>query len=87
MELPYRVTTFEPPRRVVLHAETRWMELRDEITVESADGGSAVTYDARIQLRGALRVLDPILSRLFSRTGERAAAGLATVTSGHVVAG
>ncbi len=72
----YEITEFERPRRVVLRAE-RWPFVsRDTITVAAADGGSTVTYDAELRLRGVLRLLDPLLARAFRRVGDRAAAGL-----------
>jgi hypothetical protein len=49
----------------------------DTITVEPApDGGSRVTYDAVLELRGPLRLADPLLARGFAQVGDRAAAGL-----------
>ena len=76
MPLEYRITEFDPPRRVLLLAETSVLRSVDEISVEPAPGGSTVTYDANLELLGLLRVLNPALAVVFKRVGDRAAAGL-----------
>ncbi len=75
--LTYRAEVVDPPSRLLLVAETRTVVSRDEITFADADGGTAVTYAADLRLRGALRLLDPLLGVLFTRIGERARAGMA----------
>jgi len=72
----YRIAEFEPPRRVLLVAETPTLRSVDEITVEPASGGATVTYNADLQLLGALRIFNPALALAFNRLGDRAAAGL-----------
>ena len=49
---------------------------QDQITVRPEGAGASVTYDADLQLRGALRVLDPLLGLAFKRLGDRARDGL-----------
>ena len=76
--LEYRTVEIDSPRRVVLRAETGTVVSEDTITVRALRGsGSQVTYDARLGLRGALRLADPALGLLFRRIGDRAKAGLA----------
>jgi uncharacterized protein YndB with AHSA1/START domain len=76
--LVYRAVTVERPDRIVLMAESKTVVSRDEITLaDVAGGGTAVTYDAELRLRGALRFLDPGLRFLFSRIGDNARDGLA----------
>ena len=79
IELPYTVQVYDAPRRIVLEGSTRVFELHDEITVSAVRAGAAVTYDARVELRGVLRVLDPLLARSFRKNGDRAARGLRSV--------
>jgi uncharacterized protein YndB with AHSA1/START domain len=80
--LEYRTVEVDPPHRVVLRAETRAVVSEDTITVSALPGfGAEVTYDARLHLRGALRVADPVLGLLFRRVGDRAKAGLASTLS------
>ena len=55
----------------------------DEIRVESAGDGAVVTYDARLGMRGVLRVADPLLALAFGRIGDRAAAGLRRALGGE----
>ncbi len=76
--LEYRTVEIDPPRRVVLRAETRTVVSEDTITVRALPGfRSQVTYDARLGLRGTLRFANPALALLFRRIGDRAKAGLA----------
>jgi hypothetical protein len=76
MTLRYEVTEWDPPHRVVLESSKAWMTLRDEIVVDRVDTDTLVTYDARITLRGPLKVFDKVLDRRFREMGERGAAGL-----------
>ena len=72
----YETTEFTPPRRLVIRAETPLLFSVDEVRVEPDGTASVVTYDAQLTLKGAARVLDPLLAFVFRRIGDRAAAGL-----------
>jgi hypothetical protein len=48
----------------------------DRITFEMTAGGTRVTYDADLALKGLLRIADPLLALAFNRVGDRALAGL-----------
>ena len=74
--LIYVVTEYEAPTRIVLRGESSTVVSLDEITVGHADDGALVTYDARLTLKGPLRVADPLLGLVFKRIGDRAAAGM-----------
>ncbi len=75
-ELIYRTTEFARSDRVVLVAETSTFSSEDTITFEAAGNASIVTYDANLQLKGALKLGDPVLRLLFKHLGDNAAAGL-----------
>lgn len=78
IELPYRTAAVEPPRRVVFTAETRSVSVRDEAMVEPAsDGGSRVTWNADLRLRGPRSLFELPLRLAFSRLGRAARQGLA----------
>ncbi len=76
LPLEYRITEFDPPRLVVLLAQTATLRSLDKITVEPAPDGATVTYDANLELLGPLRLFNPALALVFNRIGDRAAAGL-----------
>lgn len=76
LELAYEITEFEPPRRLVLRAENATSVSEDTVEVEPHGEGSALTYDARVNLKGPARLLDPLLGLAFRRLGDNAAAGL-----------
>lgn len=75
--LEYEIVQLDA-HQVVLRAESARLVGVDVITVEPAPGGSSVTYDADIALKGAARLLDPLLALLFRRMAGRAAGGLRT---------
>ena len=78
VSLPYVAVTVERPTRVVFTAETESVVVRDEARIRPlAGGGSSVVWDAQLRLKGARRLLDPLLRLAFSRLGRRAARGLA----------
>ncbi len=72
----YRVVEMARPRRVVLRADHALVRSIDTITVEPADAGSMVHYQASLEPRSILRLLAPLVSRQFRAVGDRAAGGL-----------
>jgi hypothetical protein len=77
--LEYETVAYERPRQVVLRAENATTVSEDRITVLPAGSGSEMTYEARLILKGALRLLDPLFGLAFKRLGDNAAAGLRPV--------
>ncbi|HEU4975246.1 MAG TPA: SRPBCC family protein [Baekduia sp.] len=74
--LTYRIVEFEPDRAVTLRGENATVVSLDRITFEPSDGGTRVTYDADLALKGPLRIADPLLGLAFDRVGDRALEGL-----------
>ncbi len=75
--LEYRIVELDRPRRVVLSAENSAVRSTDVIEVSSGPGGgSTLTYDATLELKGLAVVLTPVLGLSFRRIGDRAVAGL-----------
>lgn len=75
--LDYTTTELEPPRRIVLRGENATVVSIDTMTFAGAPaGGTEVTYDARLELKGAARLADPILQLLFNALGGKARRGL-----------
>ncbi len=79
MPLTYRITGYQPGREVMLAVTSGLLNATDKIVVTGGPGGSAVSYQAEVRLRGPLRVLDPLLRPRFRAVADRAAAGLAQV--------
>jgi hypothetical protein len=49
----------------------------DTITIrDDGHGGASVTYDAKIDLKGVRKLVDPLLELAFKRLGDRARDGL-----------
>ncbi len=76
-ELVYEITEFRYGEVVTLRGENATVVSLDTMTfAETLGGGTRMTYDARLTLKGPLRVLDPLLGVAFRRVGDRAANGL-----------
>jgi len=74
--LLYRVVEFDPPRLVTFRGVNSTVVSLDRLTFEDFGGGTQVTYDADLTLKGPLRVADPLLALAFGRLGDRALNGL-----------
>ncbi|HWK17406.1 MAG TPA: SRPBCC family protein [Solirubrobacteraceae bacterium] len=75
-ELTYDVVEYAPPHAITLRGENATVVSLDRITFEPLDGGTRVTYDAELTLKGPLKLADPLLGLAFGRVGGRALAGL-----------
>lgn len=75
--LLYETIEIEAPRRVVLRAETPTAVSLDVMTFDvKPGGGTIVTYDADVALKGPLRFLDVPFRLVFRRLGDNARDGL-----------
>lgn len=85
MTLTYDTTEYDPPTKVRAVATSSRLTSDDTITVQPDGTGSIVTYDAKLELNGVLRVFDPLLGLAFRRIGDRAATGLVAALDGERV--
>jgi carbon monoxide dehydrogenase subunit G len=83
--LRYHTTDFDPPNSLVVRAESSALISVDRVTVVDEGASTLVTYDADLQLKGVLRVIEPVLKLAFHRIGDRAATGLRRVLAGEEV--
>jgi carbon monoxide dehydrogenase subunit G len=75
--LTYRIVEYDQPHAVTFRGESSTVVSLDRITFEpSGGGGTRITYDADLALKGALKLADPLLRVAFKRVGARALAGL-----------
>ena len=74
--MEYRVTAFEPGRRVVLTGEGSGVAAVDNIRFERSANGTRIDYTADIRLTGLLRVIQPFLGPAFRKVGRDAVAGM-----------
>jgi carbon monoxide dehydrogenase subunit G len=78
----YRIVAYEEGRRVVFDGEGEKARSIDEITVEPAGGGTRITYEADLRMKGAYRIVEPFLRGTFRRIGEDALVGLKATLDG-----
>jgi len=75
--LTYRIVEYDPPHAVTFRGESSTVVSLDRITFEpSGGGGTRITYDADLALKGAFKLADPLLRVAFKRVGARALVGL-----------
>ncbi len=74
--MEYRITTFQPPHRVVLVGEGSGVSAVDEIRFVPSGSGTRIDYSADIRLGGVLRLVQPFLGRAFAKLGRDALAGM-----------
>ena len=75
--LTYEVIEIDPPRRVLLRAATSTMTSLDEMTFDlRPGGGTIVTYDADLTMKGVARVAELPMRLAFARLGDNARDGL-----------
>jgi dehydrogenase/reductase SDR family protein 12 len=75
--LVYEVTAWSPPERVVLATSSKRFDAVDTIEFVALDGDrTRVVYVADFELKGAMRLLTPVVRPMFRRLGEKALDGL-----------
>jgi len=74
--MEYRITTYEPPHRVVLTGSGSGIDAVDEIVFEAEPAGTRIDYTADIRLQGALGLIQPLLGRAFAKLAADALDGM-----------
>jgi carbon monoxide dehydrogenase subunit G len=74
--MDYRVTVFEPLRRVVLAGTGSGVEAEDEIRFAPTPTGTRIDYTADIRLRGPLRLATPFAGGALARIARDARDGM-----------
>jgi len=75
--LEYEILEIDPPRRVLLRAETSTMTSLDEMTFDlRPGGGTIVTYDADLAMKGPAKIAELPMRLAFRRLGDNARDGL-----------
>lgn len=64
------------PNAVTFRGENSSVVSLDRITFEPSHGGTRITYDAELALKGPFKLFDPLLALAFKRVGDRALAGM-----------
>jgi hypothetical protein len=74
--MEYRITEYDPPRRVVLVGEGSGVWSSDEISFTAVPDGTRVDYVAEIKLRGILGLAQPLMGGALAKIGRGAAEGM-----------
>ena len=74
--MEYRITTYEPSRRVVLTGSGSGVAAVDDIRFEATGQGTRIDYEADIRLTGLLRLAAPFAGGAFRRIASDARDGM-----------
>ncbi len=74
--MEYRITTWEPPRRVVLTGRGSGVSAVDEIRFEPTAAGTRIDYTADIRLGGWMRLVEPFVGGAFRKIATDALGGM-----------
>lgn len=85
--MDYRVTAFEPLRRVVLAGTGSGVEAEDEIAFEATGTGTRIDYTADIRLRGLMRLATPFAGGALARIARDARDGMQRALDRRAAAG
>lgn len=76
LSMVYRITEWDPPRRVVLEGDGDRSFTVDRISFLSTAQGTSVEYQADIRMKGIYRLAEPFLGRTFRKIVDGGAEGL-----------
>ncbi|MGH2513519.1 MAG: SRPBCC family protein [Candidatus Limnocylindrales bacterium] len=83
--MEYRITTFEPDRRVILTGSGSNISVVDEIRFEELADGTRIDYTADIHLGGWMRLVEPLAGGAFRKIARNALEGMQRYLDGQVV--
>jgi hypothetical protein len=76
-ELTYEIVRHDPDELAAMRGENATVVSLDTMRFsDTPEGGTRVSYEADLTLKGPLRALDPLLGLAFNRVGDRAVACL-----------
>ena len=76
MPLPYDIVEFDPPNEFVLKGETGLVGYCDRLRFSATEEGTSLRYSAQLEMKGPMRIGEPLLRRVFTRIGDEATRGL-----------
>jgi hypothetical protein len=76
LDLTYEIETYDPPHCVVLAGGNESVRSVDEITFTPREGGTRITYEARLELQGLRGLAQPLLDCVFPWFARGAVRGL-----------
>jgi uncharacterized protein YndB with AHSA1/START domain len=79
------IVDYDRPRRLATSTRSSYLDVDGTLTFDQADGGTRMRWSWTMRLRGAMRVLSPVVRAIGPRWEHRNWAGLKQLTeSGHV---
>ena len=72
LKLPYEIRLYDPPRELVIAGQTAVLRYNDRITLAPHGPETYLTYEAWLEVKGFLRLANPLLPLVFRRIGDAA---------------
>jgi hypothetical protein len=72
LDLPYEIQLYDAPHEIVVAGETAILRYRDRMLLTPQGTVVRLTYDARLELKGVLRLANPLLPVAFRQIGNTA---------------
>jgi hypothetical protein len=72
LNLPYEIKRYDTPHELVIAGETAILRYTDRITLVPHGPECRLIYEAQLDLKGLLRLANPLLSLVFQRIGDAA---------------
>lgn len=85
LTLRYRVTEWDPPRRMKTVAKGGLFTDISIVEVSTDGDETIAVYDATLKMPFPLSLADPLLRPIFNRIGDKAAGGLERALAGRLV--
>ena len=82
MALPYDVVEFDPPNEFVLEGETKLVRYCDHLEFSANGDSTRLRYYAQLEMKGPLRLGEPMLRRIFELIGEDATRDIPAAVGG-----
>jgi hypothetical protein len=76
LDLTYEIEAYEPPYRLILAGGNESVHSVDELTFAPREGGTRITYEACLELKGLRALAQPLLSCVFPWFARGAVQGL-----------
>lgn len=75
-ELPYQVVVFVPGQEMIVRGETSTLRYEDHLVFTAEGDVTRLRYSATMELKGVLKIGDPLLGPLFNAIGADATRGI-----------
>jgi hypothetical protein len=78
-----KIVDYDRPRRLATSIRSSYLDVDETLTFSQADGGTRMRWSWNMRLRGAMRILSPVVRAIGPRWEHRNWAGLKQLMEGR----